>query len=64
MVFTKCLTRECLFSNKENFKDDKIHSGCSQVTENTSKKEKKRLCRNDGLCKTIDDFWGVGLRYW
>lgn len=46
----------------------KLHSGCSQVTENASKIEKekkttKRLLRNDGLCKTIDDFWGVEVRY-
>lgn len=42
----------------------KLHSGCSQVTEYASKREKKRLGRNDGLCKTIDDFWGEELRYW
>lgn len=41
----------------------KLHSGCSQVTEYASEK-KKRLVRNDGLCKTIDDFWGVEPRYW
>lgn len=34
----------------------KLCSGCSQVTEYASEKKKKRLVRNDGLCKTIDDF--------
>lgn len=28
------------------------------------KKKKRRLRRNDGLCKAIGDFWGVELRYW